>query len=476
MLTYSFENIGSESMYEYLYNCIKEDILAKKLLPDEKLPSKRGFAKNLGVSVITVENAYAQLAAEGYIYSLPKKGYFIASLEKTPTKLSPPEPSKEPQIKKEPEFFADFVRNSVAPDTFPFSIWAKLLREVTNTEKEESLLAETSSGGVLKLREAISKHLYQFRGMSVEPEQIIVGAGTQYLYGIIIQLLGRNLIYGVEDPGYPRLTQIYGSNDVQCRHISMDEQGVIPKDVESSGTDILHITPSHHFPTGIVMPVSRRYELLSWAAQNENRYIIEDDYDCEFRLFGKPIPTLQSIDVMEKVIYINTFSKSLAPGLRISYIVLPKHLAEGFYSKLGFYSCTVPTFEQFTLARFIEEGYFEKHINRMRTYYRKQRDQILKLIRQSPLSPYVKIREEDAGLHFLLEVDTHVADDELIKSAQKAGIRITSLSQHYHKRQVESSHTLIVNYSGIEPSIIEPAIQRLCDSLFEVCTKAQNNR
>ncbi|NMA67833.1 MAG: PLP-dependent aminotransferase family protein, partial [Desulfitobacterium sp.] len=415
-------------------------------------------------------------AAEGYIYTLPRKGYFVANLEKTPTKLPPPQHQKEAQKKIEPEYFADFVRNSVAPDTFPFSVWAKLLREVTNTEKEEALLAETSSGGVDKLREAISKHLYQFRGMSVEPEQIIVGAGTQYLYGIIIQLLGRNLIYGVEDPGYPRLTQIYKSNDVQCRHIPMDDQGVIPEDVESSGTDILHITPSHHFPTGIVMPVSRRYELLSWAGLDENHYIIEDDYDCEFRLFGKPIPALQSIDVMEKVIYINTFSKSLAPGLRISYIVLPKHLAERFYSKLGFYSCTVPTFEQFTLARFIEEGYFEKHINRMRTYYRKQRDQILKLIRQGPLSPFVKIREEDAGLHFLLEVDTDVSDEELINSARRGGIRITSLSQYYHKKQAQPSHTLIVNYSGIEPNKIEPATQKLCDSMLLICTNDHHSK
>lgn len=471
MLTYSFENIGSDNMYEYLYNCIKEDILNKKLLPDEKLPSKRGFAKNLGVSVITVENAYAQLLAEGYIYSIPKRGYFIASLEKTLTKPSDTHPKKEPHIKKDPDYFADFVRNSVAPATFPFSIWAKLLREVTNTEKEEALLSETSAGGVLKLREAISKHLYEFRGMSVEPEQIIVGAGTQYLYGIIIQLLGRNLTYGVEDPGYPRLTQIYQSNDVECCHIPMDEQGVIPEDVKALKTDILHITPSHHFPTGIVMPVSRRYELLSWAAQDKNRYIIEDDYDCEFRLFGKPIPTLQSIDVMEKVIYINTFSKSLAPALRISYIVLPKHLAERFYSKLGFYSSTVPSFEQFTLARFIREGYFEKHINRMRTHYRKQRDQILKLIRQSTLAPFIKIREEDAGLHFLLEISTNVPDEELISEAHNVEIRVNGLSQYYHKKQDKPSHTLIINYSGIEPTKIEPAIKKLCNSLFQVITK-----
>lgn len=470
MLTYSFENIGSESMYEYLYHCIKTDILQKKLQPDEKLPSKRVFAKNLGISIITIENAYAQLAAEGYIYTLPKRGYFVSNLDKQTLHPSVEKPREdlEPKQKKELAYYADFVRNSVALDSFPFSIWTKLLRDVTDTESESSLLSDTSVGGVMKLRQAIAEHLYQFRGMSIEPEQVIIGAGTQYLYSVIIQLLGRNRIYAVEDPGYPRLAKIYQSNDVKCSPIPMDASGVIPEHLKNSGADILHITPSHHFPTGIVMPVSRRYELLSWAAQQSERYIIEDDYDCEFRLFGKPIPTLQSIDVMEKVIYINTFSKSLAPTFRISYMVLPKHLVERYYDKLGFYSCTVSTFEQFTLARFISEGYFEKHINRMRTYYRKQRDAILKAIRQSDLNPKVTIQEEDSGLHFLMEVNTDVEDVKLIAAAKNAGIRISCVSQYYHGEPGDQTHKIIINYSGLEPEKIETAIQHLSKSLVEV--------
>lgn len=468
MLTYSLENTRSVSMYEYLYNCIKTDILQKKLKPDEKLPSKRVFAKNLGVSIITIENAYAQLAAEGYIYTLPKRGYFVSSLEKQTLQPSSERPREGRRPKKEPVYYADFVRNSVAPDTFPFSVWTKLLRDVTDTENEQALLSDTSVGGVMKLRQAIAEHLYQFRGMSVDPEQIIVGAGTQYLYSIIIQLLGRNRFYAVEDPGYPKLTKIYGSNDVQCFPIPMDAFGVMPESLKNSGADILHITPSHHFPTGIVMPVSRRYELLSWAAKQSERYIIEDDYDCEFRLFGKPIPTLQSIDVMEKVIYINTFSKSLAPTFRISYMVLPKHLVDRFYKKLGFYSCTVSIFEQFTLARFITEGYFEKHINRMRTYYRKQRDVILKAIRQSSLNPYVTIQEEDSGLHFLMKVDTDVEDAQLITAAQNAGIRISCVSQYYHEKQDDKTHTIIINYSGLAPEKVEIAIQRLSEGIADV--------
>ncbi len=467
MLTYSFETIGSESMYEYLYHCIKTDILQKKLKADEKLPSKRVFAKNLGVSVITVENAYAQLAAEGYIYTQPKRGYFVANLEKQTLHPSLETSQNGLQSKKEPAYYADFVKNSVAPDSFPFSVWAKLLRDVMDTESQASLLSDTSVGGVMKLRQAIAEHLYQFRGLSVEPEQIIVGAGTQYLYSVIIQLLGRKLTYAVEDPGYTRLSKIYESNDVQCCHIPMDDCGVIPESLKDCGADILHITPSHHFPTGIVMPVSRRYELLSWAAQEKDRYIIEDDYDCEFRLFGKPIPTLQSIDVMEKVIYINTFSKSLAPTFRISYMVLPKHLVDRFYRQLGFYSCTVSTFEQFTLARFISEGYFEKHINRMRTYYRKQRDAILKALRQSELNPYITIQEEDSGLHFLMEVDTEVDDIQLIDAAKKSGVRISCVSQYYHGTPDQKTHKIIINYSGLESAKIENAIQRLSQSLVE---------
>lgn len=469
MLTYSFENIGSDSMYEYLYHCIKTDILQKKLKADEKLPSKRVFAKNLGVSIITIENAYSQLAAEGYIYTLPKRGYFVANLEKQTLQpsLERPRESQGKRERKEPAYFADFVKNSVAPDSFPFSVWAKLVRDVMDTESEMSLLSDTSVGGVMKLRQAIAEHLYQFRGMSVDPEQIIVGAGTQYLYSVIIQLLGRNHTYAVEDPGYTRLTKIYESNDVKCCHIPMDDSGIIPEFLKGCGADILHITPSHHFPTGIVMPVSRRYELLSWAANKDDHYIIEDDYDCEFRLFGKPIPTLQSIDVMEKVIYINTFSKSLAPTFRISYMVLPKHLVERFYERLGFYSCTVSTFEQFTLARFISEGYFEKHINRMRTYYRKQRDAILKAIRHSSLNSYITIQEEDSGLHFLMEVDTDVDDEQLIAAAKQAGVRISCVSQYYHNKLDNQNHKVIINYSGLETAKIDEAIRRLSRSLVE---------
>ena len=467
VLTYSFENIESESMYEHLYRCIKQDILQKKLKSGEKLPSKRTFAKNLGVSTITVESAYAQLVAEGYLYTLPKRGYYVCDLEKGE---EPPPPRPKQELPRQPArrtYWADFVGSSVAKDMFPFSVWVKLLRDVTAGEDEATLLTDTSAGGIRQLRQAISDHLYQFRGMSIDPEQIVVGAGTEYLYSVLIQLLGRDRGYAMEDPGYLRLSKIYEKNDVRVCHIPMDASGIIPEKLEESGAEILHITPSHHFPTGIVMPVSRRYEFLSWASKGENRYIIEDDYDCEFRLSGRPIPTLQSRDVMEKVIYINTFSKSLAPAFRISYLVLPKHLVTRFYETLGFYSGTVSCLEQMTLARFLSEGYFEKHINRMRNHYRTVRDKLLGEISRSPLAGRVQISEENAGLHFLMEVDTNRSDQEIVQAAEGEDLRISFVSQYYFDTANCRPHVLVMNYSGLEEDRIPEAVDRLCRAVLE---------
>lgn len=467
VLTYSFENIESESMYEHLYRCIKQDILQKKLKSGEKLPSKRTFAKNLGVSTITVESAYAQLVAEGYLYTLPKRGYYVCDLEKGE---EPPPPRPKQELPRQPvrrTYWADFVGSSVAKDMFPFSVWVKLLRDVTAGEDEATLLTDTSAGGIRQLRQSISDHLYQFRGMSIDPEQIVVGAGTEYLYSVLIQLLGRDRGYAMEDPGYLRLSKIYEKNDVRVCHIPMDASGIIPEKLEESGAEILHITPSHHFPTGIVMPVSRRYEFLSWASKGENRYIIEDDYDCEFRLSGRPIPTLQSIDVMEKVIYINTFSKSLAPAFRISYLVLPKHLVTRFYETLGFYSGTVSCLEQMTLARFLSEGYFEKHINRMRNHYRTVRDKLLGEISRSPLAGRVQISEENAGLHFLMEVDTNRSDQEIVQAAEGEDLRISFVSQYYFDTANCRPHVLVMNYSGLEEDRIPEAVDRLCRAVLE---------
>ncbi len=483
MLTYSFSDIGSDSLYEYLYKCIKNDILAGALSPGDRLPSKRSFAKHLNISTITIENAYAQLLAEGYIYSIPKKGYYAADIAAGPSP-APASPSQEPVPEQEEEtYFADFTSSQTHPDTFPFSIWAKLMREVIGSRSPD-LMKNPPIGGIFPLRQAIAGHLKEFRGMDVKPQQIIVGAGTEYLYGLLIQLLGHGKIYGVEDPGYQKISAIYKSNHVACRHIPMDKHGICIGKLEELGADIVHISPSHHFPTGIVTPISRRYELLGWAAASDARYIIEDDYDCEFRFMGKPIPSLQSIDVMEKVIYMNTFTKTLASTIRISYMVLPGRLAEQFRETMGFYSCTVSNFEQYTLARFLADGHFERHINRMRNFYHGQRDLLLGYLKNSPLSPHITIMEEDAGLHFLMCVDTSVPDGAVLQKAKSLGLRLTSLSQYYygkgHAAKQETAgygrencpreehgateHIFIMNYSSIHPAHMEEAIARLCQA------------
>ena len=463
MLTYSFEDKGSDSLYESLYKQIRQDILNYKLSPDEKLPSKRALAKHLNVSTITVENAYLQLMAEGYIYSVAKSGYYVSHVSSTKATETPRPAHLVDEVTPTPSFFVDFVNNSTSADNFPFATWTKLMRE-TMSDEADKLMVRSPSTCITPLRNAIADYLFQFRGMTVEPEQIVVGAGTDYLYSLIIQLLGRNKVYAVEDPGYQKISKMYRSNEVSCVPVPLDKNGVDIKYLDKTEADVLHISPSHHFPTGLVTPVSRRYELLSWASQTPDRYIIEDDYDSEFRLLGKPIPSLQSIDVLDKIIYMNTFSKTLTPTIRISYMVLPKGLMERYKKELNFYSCTVSNFEQYTLAKFIEQGYFEKHINRMRNYYRSQRDTIVSCIKKHPDYDKVTIREENAGLHFLLTVNTKYSDSQLVKRAADNGIHISCLSEYFSVQEKSLEHTLVINYSGIKKEHIEKAVELLFHS------------
>lgn len=461
MITYNFTNIGSDSLYEYLYKCIKNDILQGNIIPGEKLPSKRSFAKNLGISVITVENAYDQLAAEGYIYSIPKRGFYVTDFKKA-IEIEKKNITKEmvPLTSGDSGYLADFSSNQTQSELFPFTIWKKMVREVLN-ENQMQLMTNPPCGGILYLREAIATYLKEFRGMTVLPEQIIIGAGTEYLYGLLIQLFGKDKIYAVENPGYRKIPQIYKSHQVQCEYINMDDDSVNVSELEEKKADILHITPSHHYPTGIVMPISRRYELLSWASKGENRYIIEDDYDSELRLSGQPIPTLQSIDVSDKVIYMNTFTKTLSSTVRISYMVLPGHLLDQFYKKLSFYSCTVSNFEQYTLAKFIQEGYFEKHINRLRNYYHSKRDALLNAIQNSRLNDHVTISGEEAGVHFLMKIKSSRKEDKLIQTALSQGIKLAPLSEYYHVSEEAPENVYVMNYSSINENDIDEIIQKL---------------
>lgn len=467
MLTYTFNNTSLSPLYEQLYNFIKKDIMEYVFSANEKLPSKRSLAAQLGISVITVENAYEQLLAEGYIYSIPKKGFYVSEINMLPkTKTMDFKKNTYPKQNESYEYLADFTSNQTDSNNFPFTIWSRLIRKILS-EDQASLMENPPAEGNYLLRTAISKHLYEFRQMKVSPEQIIIGAGTEYLYALLIQLLGHDKIYAVENPGYKKIAKIYESNCVKCQYVNIDKNGIIPAEIKKAKADIIHISPSHHFPTGTIMPIKRRNELLEWAYENENRYIIEDDYDSEFRFNGQIIPSLESIDTQAKVIYINTFTKSLSSTIRISYMVLPEKLMEVFYSKLSFYSSSVSNFEQLTLARFIDEGYFEKHINRMRNYYRNQRDTLLDIINKSKLSSLINISEENSGLHFIMHIKTALRDKEIIERARKNKIKISSLSEYYLTESNNESHSFIINYSSLKRDTLKEAIEKLYISIIE---------
>ena len=440
MLTYELKKTPGVPLYEALYRCIRADILSGALAAGQKLPSKRALCDNLQVSKITVETAYSQLLAEGYIRSQEKVGYFVEPVARVTPKAAPAAAST-----PEKEDLIDLTSNG--PIHFPFSVWAKLQRQVL-LDVEERLLAPIHNQGLPELRQAIAAHLGQFRGMAVDPENILIGAGTDFLYNLLIQLLGRENCYGVEEPGYGKIRKIYAAAGCPCVSVPMDRLGVLPEGL--ADVQILHISPSHHFPTGLVTPPSRRQALLAWAKAAPGRVIIEDDYDSEFRFDAHPMPTMQSLDSGEHVIYMNTFSKTLAPSIRISYAVLPPRLMAEFREKLGFYSCTVPSFQQYTLERFIRLGYFEKHINRMRKFYKARRNRVLTALQTCPVADRLTVLEENAGLHFLLKVETPLTDGELVALCREAGFRVQTLGEFYHSAVPENARRqLVINYSGL---------------------------
>ena len=336
-----------------------------------------------------------------------------------------------------------------------------MLRRVLADESERTVLEASRPQGSPRLRAAIAAHLRGFRGMEVHPDQIVIGSGAQSLYGLLVQLLGRDLVYGVEDPGYPRLTRIYESNDVTVRPIALDGEGPALESLARAGVDVLHCTPSHQFPTGITVPVSRRRSLLEWAQSGvaapkdgaaageahgrsvkassaRPRYLIEDDFDCEFRMAGRPVPPLAALDGAGRVVYANTFSKTLGGAFRIGYMVLPEALAERFRDRLGFYACTVGALEQLTLARFMESGDYERHVNRQRTRYRRLLSALIDALAASSAGDHLHFANAGAGLHFLMEVRGVEGDERggatfeerVARRAAIRGVRLAPLGRY----------------------------------------------
>lgn len=440
MAVYDLKKEKGAPIYYLLYKSIKADIESGKIKGGEKLPSKRRLAEDLGISAVTVENAYYQLLAEGYIYSVSRSGYYAEKdIKKKPVQRAP-------RAEKKVAEPAPEESSAETNGGFPFSVWARLMRDTLL--EGDSILSLKGNKGDLTLRKAVSAFLYRSKGIDVSADNIIIGAGTEYIYSLLVQFFGADKTFGVEDPGYKKTAAVYGANGAKCVYLPLDKQGVKLQSLTESDVNILHITPTHHYPTGIIMPIGRRREILNWADEKEGRYIIEDDYDSEFRFAGKPIPTLRSIDGGGKVVYINTFSKSLTPSMRISYMILPDSLIDKYEEKLGFYACAVPVFEQRTLAKFIDGGYFERHLSRMRTIYKKRRSEIAEKLSALKNRENFTIIPADTGLHFLLKAETKKTDGELKEAAARMGKDISFLSDYSRLNEAKYEHYIIINYSS----------------------------
>lgn len=480
MLTYDLSQRAQRTLYEYLYHCIKQDILDGTLSAGSRLPSKRELAKHHQVSLKTIENAYEQLLTEGYIYSEEKRGYYVSALDTDsggrqarhqhhiPFSVYGSDTSSPSNAAlagsgaaaAAASPFADFTANHAAARLFPYDTWARLIRGILS-HGDHSLLQELPFQGLYALRVSIAKYLYGFRGMQVSPDQIVIGAGTEYLCGLLIQLLGRDRIYALEDPGYRNITERYRANDVSFEYIRVDENGLCPNLLYESRASVVHVSPGHHFPTGSIMPVARRQALLEWAEEDAGRYIIEDDYDSEFRFSRRPIPAIQSLRHNHRVIYMNTFAKTLAPAIQLAYMVLPRKLTERCLSAAGGRPCTASALEQHALAAFLDNGYFERHIHRMKKLYKAKRDNMLKILEKSRLYPYVTIDEKDAGSHFLMHLNTAFSDTELKWLARQNGVLLDCLSEYYAKDRAQRAHTIIVNYSDLEEADFQRALEIL---------------
>ena len=435
MLTYELEYSRTEPLYLQIYEHIRKDMESGYIKSGEKLPSKRELASQLGVSIVTVENAYHQLEAEGYIKAVSKKGWFAEKISIS---------QKEREIPRQEYRETEEIKNPPENILFPFSVWAKIMREILVSDQTR-LMTRVPCEGAYELRSAIAEHLRNFRNMQVKPEQIIIGAGTEYLYMLLHLLLGES-VFGVEEPGYSKISDIYTGLGLQCIRIPMQTDGIDLNTLQNSETEIMHISPSHHFPTGTVTSIGKRYALLGWASEQDNRYIIEDDYDSEFRLSGKPIPSLFSLDVMDKVIYINTFSKTLTPTIRISYMILPSSLLGKFRQKLSRYACTVSNFEQYALAEFIKKGCFEKHLHRMRKYYKDRRNQLFSDMKLYKIFDSSVIMNENVGLHCLVKFQTELSDEALLKEVRKSGFQASALCEYYHEKPEQNLHILLFYY------------------------------
>lgn len=452
-MIFPLDNNSKTPLYIQMYSEIKKQIQDGSLHSNEKLPSKKHFMEQYHISQNTVQNALYLLLEEGYLYSIERRGYFVSNLENIFTKSLPSKTvQKENNISK---VKYDFAYSGVDVQSIPKTILKKITRDIYDEQNTE-LLFQGDIQGYLPLRESICQYLENSRGFSVSSNQIIISSGTEYLFYIIFKIFDQK-IYGLENPGYKMLQELFTSNQIEFHPIPLDESGIQVEELEKQKVQIACITPSHQFPSGIIMPIRRRNELLQWANSSEERYIVEDDYDSEFKYNGRPIPALKAIDQKDKVIYMGSFSKSISPALRVSYMVLPKNLLTVYEKKLPYFICPVSTLSQKILHKFISEGYFIKHLNRMRTLYKQKREFIVQSFKKTNIT----ILGADAGLHLLLSFPPSFPESKFLADCKKHSIRLYPIREYYFQENITTNPIFLLGYASLEKKQIQEGISLL---------------
>lgn len=451
---------SEKPLYEQIYRYIREEIRTGGLKAGIRLPSTRVLAEHLKVSRSTTQMAYEQLLAEGYIESVPCRGYYIARMEELVEVTAQTDGAMiKGNDRKSRGYTVDFSPRGIDLDSFPYNTWRKLSKDTLINDNGE-MFHKGDPQGEPGFREAIRGYLHSARGVNCTAEQIVVGAGSEYLLMLLAQILGSGRRIAMENPTYKQAYRVFNSLGYQVCPVDMDAFGLNPELLQGSGADVAYIMPSHQYPMGIVMPVGRRQELLKWAGETSERYLIEDDYDSEFRYKGKPIPALQGMDKQGKVIYMGTFSKSIAPAIRVSYLVLPMPLLKQYREQAGFYASTVSRIDQNILYHFLSDGYFERHLNRMRAVYKAKHDALMTAIR--PFEKDFVIRGEHAGLHILLTDQKGRSEEVLVQQAADVGVRVYGLSHHYiHPEQDREKSTVMLGYATLHEGEIVTGIELL---------------
>ena len=420
------DNQSRSPLYEQIYQYMKEEIRGGRMAAGSRLPSTRILAANLKVSRSTTQMAYEQLLSEGYIEALPCRGYFVCRIEELVEVHNKEEsPFSEKQGQRKEPYLVDFSPRGIDLDSFPFNTWRKLSRN-TLVDDNKEMFAVGDPQGEYGLRAAIGDYLHSARGVNCRPEQILIGAGSEYLLMLLSQLLGRDTGIALENPTYRQAYRVLKSLGHQVFPVKMDRYGMEISALEESKAMAAYVMPSHQYPTGIVVPVKRRQELLGWACKKADRYVIEDDYDSEFRYKGRPIPALQGMDQAGKVIYLGTFSRSIAPAICEGFMVLPEPLLARYRMQAGFYACTVSRIDQNVLYHFITGGYYERHLNRMRAVYKGKHDALLGGLKE--LENIFQIRGEYAGIHVLLTHRKGMEEEKLVERAAQAGVKVYGMS------------------------------------------------